>query len=275
MRIDAHQHFWKYDSAKLPWVANLPAIRRDFFPTNLKPRLDEHQLDGCIIAQTQHNIEETEWFLELAEEHYFIKGVVGWVDLQSDHVSEDLGRLSESGYLKSIRHQVEDEDDENFHLRPKVLEGMAQLSKFDLAYDLGLTPFQMPAANELVRKFPNQRFVICHLAKPKIKAQLLEPWKTEFLKLAECDNVHCKLSGMVTEADWDNWQPSDFLPYTDTLLSAFGPERILYGSDWPVCLLAANYSAVYDLAQACISKLSPSEQSLIMGKNAVSFYDVT
>jgi len=272
MRIDAHQHFWKYEPAQYPWIRADWPIRRDFFPPDLQPLLAKAGLNGCVAVQARQSLEETRWLLSLTTEHSFIKGVVGWVDLRSDYVHDQLAQFAHHPCFVGVRHVVQDEPDESFMLRPGFLRGLACLQDFDLAYDILIFARQLPAAIQLVKRFPNHRFVVDHIAKPQIAAQRLSPWTEHIRQLAQHPNVTCKVSGVVTEAHWKNWKQRDFTPYLDTVFEAFGPTRIMYGSDWPVCLLAASYERVYDLAAAYCSRLSASEQRQVFGATAVGFY---
>jgi len=272
MRIDAHQHFWKYEPAQYPWIRADWPIRRDFLPPDLQPLLAKARLDGCVAVQARQTLEETRWLLSLTTEHSFIKGVVGWVDLRSEQVRDQLAQFAGHPRFVGVRHVVQDEPDDSFVLRRDFLRGMACLQDFDLAYDILIFARQLPAAIQLVKRFPNQRFVVDHIAKPQIAAGRLSPWTEHIRQLAQHPNVTCKVSGMVTEAQWKSWRRQEFTPYLDTVFEAFGPGRIMYGSDWPVCLLAANYQKVYDVAAIYCSRLSPSEQSQVFGATASRFY---
>ncbi len=273
MRIDAHQHFWQYDPSDYPWISDeLSVLKRDFLPGDLEPHLSAHGLDGCVAVQASHTVKETDFLLELAKSHDSVKGVVGWVDLRDPQVEGHLERLAEHPNLKGIRHIVQDEPDIEFLLKPEFLRGVSVLSKYDLTYDILIFPKHLDATLEFVRKFPGHRLVIDHLAKPHIKKGELEPWAASMRRVAEFDHVHCKLSGMVTEADWQAWQPGDFRPYMEVVLEAFGADQVMYGSDWPVCLLAADYAQVFDIAHDFVATLSEEEQRKIMGQNAVGFY---
>jgi L-fuconolactonase len=272
MRIDAHQHFWRYEPAQYPWIRSAWPIRRSFLPPDLEPLLARAKLDGCIAVQARQTIEESRWLLSLTSEHSIIKGVVGWVDLRSERAPEQLAQLSNHPRFVGVRHVVQDEPDDSFLLRPRFLRGIGYLAAFDLAYDILIFARQLPAAIELARRFPNQRFVIDHIAKPQIAAQKLFPWREHIRQLAGYPNVMCKVSGMVTEADWQNWKPEHFSGYFDTVFEAFGASRIMYGSDWPVCLLAGSYERVYELAAGYCARLSPAEQQWVFGGAARRCY---
>lgn len=273
MRIDAHQHFWVYHAAEYPWMTDeLAAIRRDYLPEDLRPLLESLGFDGCIAVQARPAIRETLWLLQLADEHPFIKGVVGWVDLTAADVKAELEAFARHPKLKGIRHLLQDEPDDAYMLRPDFRRGIAALGELGLVYDLLLFPRHLPYAVKLVGEFEHQPFVLDHLAKPPIKEGTLSPWREEIRRLAAFPNVSCKLSGMVTEADWHAWRREDFTPYLDVVLEAFGPQRLMIGSDWPVCTLAGEYRPVMEIVLDYISRLSPKEQADIIGRNAVRIY---
>jgi L-fuconolactonase len=275
MRIDSHQHFWHYNPVDHAWIGpGLEAIQRDFLPQHLAPELNRAGVDGCIAVQAPQTLAETAWLLELAAANPWIVGVVGWVDLCSPQVDEQLERFSAQARFRGVRHIVQGEPDDNFLLRPDFMRGIAALGRFDLAYDLLITPRQLPAACELVKQFPAQRFIVDHIAKPEIKNGILSPWAEGLRRLSGFPNVACKLSGMVTEADWQAWKAEDFDPYLDHVLDCFGPARLMFGSDWPVCLLAGSYAQVQQLAGRRIERLSPAEQAQIWGETARRFYKV-
>ncbi len=272
MRIDSHQHFWRYEPAQYPWIRAGWPLRRNFLPEHLAPLLRGTKLDGCVAVQARQSLEETRWLLGLAAEHSFIKGVVGWVDLRGENLTEQLTAFAHDPRFVGVRHVVQDEPDNNFLLQPKFVRGIAELQFFDLAYDLLIYPHQVPAAIQLVRKFPRQRFVLDHIAKPHIKRKERWPWAGHIRELAQFPHVFCKVSGMVTEADWSHWKKADFTPYLDVIFEAFTPRRIMYGSDWPVCLLSAKYQRVHDLVVSYCQKLSRVEQDRVFGGTAVEFY---
>jgi L-fuconolactonase len=272
-RIDAHQHFWKYTPESLPWIdAAAAPLARDFLPDELQPLLAARGIGGCVAVQAQLSVEETEWLLGLAEAHPWIRGVVGWVDLCSDRVYDRLERFRNRGKLCGVRHMVQSEPDDRFLLRRDFMNGIAALGYFGLTYDLLVVPRQLRAAVELAARFPTQRFVLDHLAKPEIRARKLEPWKTLVRELAKNPNVHCKLSGMVTEADWEQWKPEDFAPYLEVVIDAFGVDRLMAGSDWPVCTLAGDYARVMGILDPLTATLSPKARDAVLGGNAERFY---
>ncbi len=274
MRIDSHQHFWRYAPDQYPWIQPNWPLRRDFLPAELEPLLASARLDGCIAVQARQSLEESRWLLELAEESPIIKGVVGWVDLRSPEVSKQLETFAPHPKFVGVRHVVQDEPDDNFLLGADFQRGLASLKSFGLTYDLLVFPKQLPAAIKLVEMFPDQPFVLDHLAKPHIKDGRLDPWREHIEMLASFPNCCCKVSGLVTEADWKNWQPTDFAPYLDVVVNSFGVDRLMYGSDWPVCLLAGNYERVHGLAAAFAKQFSKGDQAKFFGGNAAKFYAV-
>ena len=273
MDIDSHQHFWQYNPAEHTWMtAEMPGLKRDLLPPQLKPLMDANGIDGTVAVQARQSLAETEWLLALAAQYPFILGVVGWVDLQSPSVGEQLRRFAANPRLVGVRHVVQDEPDDQFLLRPAFLRGLEALGAFDLAYDLLLFPRHLPAAAQVVQRFPNQRFVLDHIAKPFIKAGRLAPWDEDLRALARFDNVTCKVSGMVTEAAWNQWTPEDFKPYLDVVFDAFGTSRLMFGSDWPVCTLAAHYHEVVDLVRDYLQALPSDATARVMGQNAIDAY---
>ena len=273
LRIDAHQHFWRYDRERLPWIGDaMPALGRDFLPEDLQPLLAASGFTGCIVVQAQQHAAETAWLLQLAQRYPFIRGVVGWVDLCAANVTDQLAALAAHRRLCGVRHIVQDEPDDRFMLRPDFLRGIAALSAAGLTYDILVFARQLPAAIELVRRFPEQRFVVDHIAKPEIRTRRLEPWKQHLGTLAAHPNVFCKLSGMLTEADWRKWRAGDFTAYLDIALACFGPARLMIGSDWPVCLLAGTYADAVAVVMEYIGRLARDEQTGILGDNAARFY---
>lgn len=273
MKIDAHQHFWRYSAAEYPWMSEkLASLRRDYLPGDLAPLLSGAGLDGCVAVQAQQTLAEARWLLSLADQHAFIKGVVGWVDLQNDRVEEDLAALARHPRFVGVRHVVQDEPDDNFMLRPAFQRGIGKLRQFKLAYDLLVFPKQLPAAIQLVSNFPEQRFVLDHIAKPLIAAGTLSPWREQIRELAKASNVWCKISGMVTEAKWDGWSAEDFRPYLDVVFAAFGPDRLMFGTDWPVATLAGNYAQVHRLADDYTRTMTAEARAKFFGGNATDFY---
>lgn len=275
MRIDAHQHFWKYNSQRDSWITDdMRVLRADFLPHHLAPLLQQEGFDGCVAVQADQSEEETAFLLQLAEENSFIKGVVGWVDLQSSKVEERLGHFAQAKKLKGLRHIVQAEADEQFMLRPAFMHGISLLQTFNFTYDILIYPAQLPSAEKLVAAFPHQKFIVDHLAKPIIKSGEVETWEKDLRRLAQHQNVYCKISGMVTEADWQHWNQAHFTPYLDVVTEAFGTHRLVYGSDWPVCLLAATYKQQLGIVQKYFQTFSAFEQAQIFGGNAQQFYQL-
>jgi L-fuconolactonase len=272
-KIDAHQHFWHYAPEAFDWInEEMAVIRRDFLPGDLKPELDAAGYDGCVAVQAPQTEAETEFLLGLAAQHDFIRGVVGWVDLRAGNAEERLAHFAQFPKLVGVRHIVQAEPDDEFLLDPAFSRGVGLLGQFNLTYDILIYPRHLPVAARFAARFPNQPFVLDHLAKPFIKDHQIEPWARHLRELAQHENVYCKLSGMVTEADWLVWDRDDFTPYLDVALEAFGPGRLMIGSDWPVCKVAAGYGEVMALVEEYISRLSPTENAAILGENAIRFY---
>ena len=273
MRIDAHQHFWNYSAAEYSWIgAGSERLARDYLPPDLDPLLAGEGLDGSVAVQARQSVEESRWLLALAEAHPLVKGVVGWVDLRSDRVGDDLCVLAANPKFVGVRHVVQDEPDPRFVLGEGFIRGLWQLRQHGLTYDLLLYPNQLPAAIELVGLLPEQPFVVDHLAKPRIAAGEIKGWDRHIRAIARHKNVCCKVSGMVTEVASQGWNRDDFTPYLDVVLEAFGPERLMFGSDWPVCLLAGEYADVAAIPRDYFSRLSATEQRMIWGDTAARFY---
>ncbi len=274
MRIDSHQHFWSYDPVEYPWIKTEWPIRRSFLPTDLAPELKAVGIDGCVAVQARQTLQESKWLLYLEDRYAFIKGVVGWVDLRAADVVAQLRPLASHSKFVGVRHVLQDEPDDNFCLGLDFQAGISQLRQFDLTYDLLIFPRQLAAATALVSAFPKQPFVLDHIAKPSIKDRMIDPWRAHIKELATLPNVFCKVSGMVTEADWKNWKPADFIPYLDVIFHTFGPDRVMFGSDWPVALLAGTYQRVYELAREYVAPLGSQIEAKFFGGNAVKFYQL-
>lgn len=273
MRIDAHQHFWIYDQREYGWIDDsMGALRRDFLPADLKPELERSGFQECIAVQARQTLEETRWLLELAERSPFILGVVGWVDLRSPQVRSDLEKLASNRKLLGIRHIVQSEPDDRFLMQPEFLRGITVLEEFGLTYDILIYPKHLEVASEFVERFPKQRFVLDHLAKPPIKSGSLDPWARGIRKLASFKNVYCKLSGLVTEAYWQAWRPDDIKPYLDVALECFGAARLMIGSDWPVCTVAGSYARVMDVVKDYLKGCPAETVDGILGGNAQAFW---
>ena len=329
MKLDAHQHFWRYSASEYPWMAGrMSALRRDFLPADLAVEQAKIGFDGSIAVQARQSVAETRWLLELAacgagilpacgegvspsclagvppasvassvssstheqQQHQQQqdaakiatthagkmpgpRGVVGWLDLRGDRLEADLDEFAANPLLRGLRHVLQDEPDD-FMLRPEFLRGIGKLRARGLTYDILIYAPQLPQACELVRQFPDQPFVLDHMAKPLIAAGELQPWTNDLRELAAAPNVCCKLSGLITEADWRAWKPADFQPYLDVALDAFGPRRLMIGSDWPMCTLAASYRQAMEIVTQYIWRLSAGEQADILGRNAAKFYGV-
>jgi L-fuconolactonase len=276
MVVDAHHHFWDPSGTDYPWMTDeLARIRRRFGPADLAPLLEATGVDRTILVQTLSSVAETQQFLELAAETPFVAGVVGWVDLAADDVEDAIASLREGpggDRLVGIRHQVHDEADPDWLLRPEVRRGIAAVGRAGLAYDLLVRSRELPAALQTARALPDVRFVIDHLAKPPIREALLEPWADLIALFGEVPNAWCKVSGMVTEADWEGWRTEDFTPFVERAMTAFGPRRLLFGSDWPVCLVAASYEQVHELARRLLGGLNMAEHDAVFGANAEVVY---
>lgn len=273
MNIDSHQHFWRFDPRRDAWITEeMSILKRDFLPEDLIPQLHAHHVQGSIAVQATQSEEETTFLLELADRFDEIKGVVGWVDLCAPNLPERLEYFSHFHRLCGFRHVVQSEPDDRFMLRQDFLTGIRQLQQFEFTYDILIYPHQLPAAVELVERFPQQHFVLDHLAKPLMRSGVISPWSQQMRLLAANPNVYCKLSGLVTEADWRKWRPTDFKPYLDVVFGAFGTERLMFGSDWPVCLLAADYGDVKQLLSDYLADFPVEQRDRIFGGNAEMFY---
>ena len=277
MIIDSHHHLWQHiEPFDHSWqqAEELAPINRDFLPVDLEPLIKDAGVDKTILVQTQHNVAENHWALKLAEENDFIAGVVGWVDLASDQCEDQLLEVKDHPKFVGIRHVTQDEPDDDFIVRPAVMNGLKVLEKHGVPFDLLFYVKHLKHAVTLARELPELPMVIDHLAKPVIKDGATEGWIDNFKAAADCPNLYCKLSGMATEADWENWKPSDFRPYVDVALESFGPQRCMFGSDWPVCLLAGSYQQIHGALLECIDGRSDSERAKVMGETAASFYSV-
>ncbi len=276
MTIDSHQHFWNYEPVKHEWIDDsMSVIRKDFLPEDLQKVYVENDIDGCVAVQADQTLAETDFLIDLAADNSFIKGIVGWVDLRDKStIDVVLEKYSHFNKVKGFRHVVQGEPDHNFLLRPNFLNGISKLKTHNFTYDILIFPHQLGATLEFVRQFPNQKFVIDHIAKPYIKDGFYDGWATLMLELGKQDNVYCKLSGMITEADFNTWSPKQIQPYMDLVLNTFGANKVMYGSDWPVCLVAGNYKEVKTLVTNFIANLSETEQESIMGRNTTQFYNL-
>ena len=274
-KIDTHQHFWKYSEEEYRWIGSgMDILKRDYLPQDLKPLIDAQGVTHTIAVQARQTLEETEWLLDLADSNPFIAGIVGWVDLCDSKINEQLERFSQRKKLRGVRHVLHDEPDDCYILGDHFQRGIEHLKRRGLTYDLLIRPPQIEGAIQTCQRFPEQLFIVDHIAKPPIKERKMEPWRTLIQRLAACPNVYCKVSGMVTEADRNVWKPEDLHPYMDVIFECFGTKRIVIGSDWPVCLLAAPYDRVMNAPSEYIQALSNDEQKDIWENNACTFYGI-
>lgn len=273
--IDTHHHLWKFNSVDYGWMDDsMEVLKRDYVPADLEKEMAGSGVVGTVVVQARQLLEETNWLLEQAEQYSFIMGVVGWLDLRSDDLKSQLDLYTAHPKLVGVRHVIHDEPDEDFMLSPAFVKGIELLHDYGLTYDLLLFPKHLGRAIELVSMFPEQRFVLDHISKPSIKSGILQPWKEDIESLAVRPNVWCKISGMVTEADHQNWQYEDFVPYMKTVVEAFGSDRIMLGSDWPVCRLAGEYKEVMNIPASFIGPLDDHEKERIYRLNAIECYQL-
>ena len=274
MLIDSHVHFWNFDKKNDAWITNnMKILQQDFLPVNILPTLQEAGVNGLVAVQAGQSETETNFLLSLAQTNSFINGVVGWVDLQNETVEDRLNYYAQFTAIKGWRHIIQAEAG-GFLSGKNFIKGIAQLQLFNYTYDILVYQHQLKEVLELVQKFPNQKFVIDHCAKPDIKNKSIEPWKTLIKEIASNPNVYCKLSGLLTESNWQQWEPKDFYPYLDVVFEAFGAKRILFGSDWPVMLLSGKYVQWKNLVEIYLKPFSAEEQNNIMGTNAINFYNL-
>lgn len=275
MRIDAHQHFWIFDKERDAWINDqMTAIQRDFMPTDLAPVLRESNIDGVIAVQASQSAEETQFLVDLSTMYAMIKGVVGWVDLQSDAIDERLKAYKKVDIIKGFRHVIEGEEDPDFLTRPKFLKGIEKLTANDYTYDLLIRPRHYTSTLACVEANPNQVFILDHMAKPSIKTGDFDEWAAFVAALASFPNVHCKISGLVTEADWESWKKEDYVKYVRHVVDSFGKDRVLYGSDWPVCLLAASYKEWVSLVDSLLDDFTADEKKAFWGGHAQRIYKI-
>lgn len=275
MIIDAHHHFWKYDPIEYDWIDDsMKYIRKDFLPDRLNATIETASVDGVISVQARQTMEETNWLLSLASQNNFIKGVVGWLPIADSNFKDLLEKYAVHPKLKALRHVIQGESDDHFILGKNFNQGISILKEHNLAYDILIFERHLNHTIKFVDQHPNQVFVLDHMAKPKIKIGELSPWRENITELAKRENVFCKISGMVTEANFTNWNESLLQPYFNTVLEAFNSDRLLFGSDWPVCLVGVEYKTWMELVKQQISKLSNSEQKNIMGLNAINAYNL-
>ena len=273
MKIDSHHHFWKYNEKEYGWMdEHMARIRRDFLPADLKREIDRAGIDGVVSVQARQTVEETRFLLALAERREFIKGVVGWVPLIDPNVREAMAEFSAQKKLKGYRHVLHDERDDRYMMRDDFNSGVKAVTEAGLIYDILIFEKHLPQTIEFVDRHPHQVFVVDHIAKPRIRDGYLSPWQSRINELARRENVYCKISGLATEADWQNWTEAELKPYLDTVVEAFGPKRLMFGSDWPVCLLAVEYARWSRIVTEYVASLTAAEQSRILGGTAVEAY---
>lgn len=274
--IDAHQHFWQMGLYEYPWMEapELVPLRRDFLPQDMEPLIRQVGVDYTIFVQTVHNLDENRRVLSLADQNEFIAGVVGWVDLTSEAVEDQLAEFEDHPKFVGIRHQTHDEPDDDWIVRDDVLRGLTTLEKHDVPFELLFFTRHLKHVPAIARRLPELKIVIDHLAKPQIKEQRTDEWLDHIKAAATYPNVYCKLSGMITEADWKNWKPADLKPYVQTALEQFGADRLMFGSDWPVCTLAGSYEDVYHALLESLGPISENERMNIFGDTARQFYNL-
>ena len=275
MKIDAHNHFWQYDPVKHSWInENMPVLKKDFLPKDLYPLMELNKIEGCVAIQADESDEENVFLLQLAVDNNFIKGLVGWIDMMAHDAEERMQYYSQFKSMKGFRYVLQDKTERALMLHPVFKRNLALFQQYGFTYDLLIFKDQLGFSETLVLQFPQQKFVLNHLGKPEIKAEKIQDWNKAIATIAKNQNIYCKLSGMVTEADWDKNTYQDFIPYMETILENFGSKGIMYGSDWPVCLLAADYKNVFNIVAQFISSLSDNEQKDILGNNAINFYNL-
>lgn len=276
MRIDAHHHLWQYNPQEYDWIDDtMVLLRKNFLVNELKKTLAENHMDGSIAVQARQTIEETNWLLSLANSCQEIKGVVGWIDLKSETLGYQLKQCISQRKLIGFRHVLQGETDPNFMLDTRFINGLKALADYNYSYDLLIYAHQLPTAIRMLAEVPELRVAIDHVAKPNIKTGAdFSRWQHGMEVLAKNPNVYCKVSGMVTEADWNNWSNDDFVPYLDTIFETFGHDRIMFGSDWPVCLVAGEYSEVKQIIHDYLSTKNQTTIEKIFGLNARNFYQI-
>ena len=275
-KIDSHQHFWHYRPETHGWITDqMGVLKQDFLPSDLASRLTANNVIGSVAVQASQTLEETEWLLSLADHHSSILGVVGWADLKSADLPVTLEQLSRNSTLKGIRHIIQDEPDERFMLNPDFIRGVNQLPRYNLTYDLLIFERHLPVALKFIDLLKDVKVVIDHIAKPNIAQGEHQPWKKNMQTLAQRSSAYCKISGIVTEANWTQWQYNNLVPYLDTVVESFGPARLMIGSDWPVCLLAAKYEGVMEIVERYFEGFSEDEREQIFFKNAREFYQLS
>ncbi|MDT3404525.1 amidohydrolase family protein [Mucilaginibacter terrae] len=274
-KIDAHQHFWKFDPVRDSWITEeMDVIRRDFLPQDLMHILMHNQIQGCVAVQASQSEKENQFLLELAASTPFIKGVVGWVDLQANDIEEQLKHYGKNEKMVGFRHVLQGEPQRDLMLKPEFKHGISLLNKYGFTYDILIFTDQLKYTAQLVAEFPKQRFVIDHIAKPDIKNKEVKEWEKDISEVAKYPNVYCKVSGMVTEANWYDWEEEDFKPYMDVVFDAFGIDRLMFGSDWPVCMVAGGYNRVVKMVRHYMADFSDTDKAKFWGGNAIKFYNL-
>ena len=272
-RIDSHQHFWEFDPVRDSWITEeMKVIQKDFLPTDLQPVLEQNGFEGCVTVQSDQSYDENRFQLHNATENDFIKGIVGWVDLASPYVERDFEYISQFEKIKGFRHVLQGESQRDLMLQPAFMNGISLLGKYNFTYDILIFKDQLQYLPKFVSSFPDQPFVLDHIAKPDIKNNEIDQWEKDISILGQFENLHCKISGMVTEANWKTWKKKHFKPYLDTVVETFGVDKIMFGSDWPVCLVAASFNEVVDIIEDYFSSFSKNEQEKFFGLNAINFY---
>jgi L-fuconolactonase len=276
LRIDSHHHFWKFDAKEYGWIdEHMAVLRHDFLPADLHKEMAVAGISGSVAVQARQTVEETRWLLELAGQNDFIKGVVGWVPLAGPNVGAVLDQFAANPNLRGVRHVLQDEPDENHILREDFNRGIGKLTHHNLTYDILIFERHLPQTIRFVDQYPNQKFVVDHLAKPRVKYKAISPWREHMFELAKRQNVYCKISGLATEADHKKWTEEQLQPYIDTVIEAFGPRRVMFGSDWPVCLLALSYQRWVGIVAKTASRLSAAEQQRLWAETAIEAYGLS
>lgn len=275
MTIDSHQHFWTFDPIRDSWITDdMSVIQRNFYPEDLQPTLQQNGINACVAVQADQSLAETRFLLDLATKNDFVKAVVGWIDLQADNIDEQLSEWKSEKKLAGFRHVLQAEPDLEYMLRPHFLRGISKLKKHGFTYDILIFPKHLATAQKFVAQFPDQPFVLDHIAKPYIKAGLIDDWERDIRDLSKFKNLQCKVSGIITEADWKTWTYEQIKPYLDVVFDAFGTDRIMFGSDWPVCLVAGEYSEAKGIIETYTQGFSASEKAKVFGENAARFYGI-
>ncbi|MAF52610.1 MAG: hypothetical protein FI707_14915 [SAR202 cluster bacterium] len=271
--VDSHHHFWDLSKLDYAWMpAGESVIKRTYLPADLRPVLRQNDVSKTVVVQAHQSLDETEFLLDIARDTDFVAGVVAWVDLQSPNVGVDLDRLMRRPKLVGVRHQVEDDPDDDWLVRSETVRGLRMLAERGLAYDVLARPRHLSRVPDLAERVPDLRMVIDHIAKPLIKDGVMGPWASDIAAVAEIPGVHCKVSGMVTEADHETWTLADLIPYVAHVVDVFGYDRLMFGSDWPVCLLASGYDRVLDAALEAVAPATPANRAAFLGRNAIRFY---